>query len=90
MREGFIQKHCPKCGGSIFLARDYYGWYEQCLQCGYTCDLASIVEIPKKPVRAILDRVKEAPESKNKQKGVRLSAFAVARDDKPQVKQIKD
>ena len=32
-------KHCPKCGGNIYLSADYYGRYEQCLQCGYTCDL---------------------------------------------------
>jgi ribosomal protein S27AE len=32
-------KQCPKCGGNIYLSADYYGRYEQCLQCGYTCDL---------------------------------------------------
>jgi len=28
-------KSCPRCGGDIFTDRDYYGWYEQCLQCSY-------------------------------------------------------
>ncbi len=32
-------KTCPKCGGNIYLSTDYYGRYEQCLQCGYTYDL---------------------------------------------------
>jgi len=32
-------KQCPKCGGNIYVSADYYGRYEQCLQCGYTCDL---------------------------------------------------
>lgn len=35
-------KQCPKCRGNIYLSADYYGRYEQCLQCGYTCDLDSI------------------------------------------------
>jgi ribosomal protein S27AE len=35
------RKQCPKCGGNIYLSADYYGRYEGCLQCGYTCDLDS-------------------------------------------------
>ena len=30
-----VQKHCPKCGGNLFLYNDYNGWYEQCLQCSF-------------------------------------------------------
>jgi predicted nucleic-acid-binding Zn-ribbon protein len=42
-RAGFIPKgRCPKCGGSMYMDSDIYGWFEQCLQCGYTCDLAKI------------------------------------------------
>ena len=48
MRGGFTQKRCPKCGGNIFLDRDLYGWYEQCLQCSYTSDLDVIVEVREK------------------------------------------
>ncbi len=48
MREGFMPKHCPKCGGNVYLDRDYYGWYEKCLQCAYTLDLKDIVEVPEK------------------------------------------
>lgn len=48
-RGGFVRKaRCPKCGGSIYLDTDVYGWFEQCLQCGYTCDLAEIIEVPDK------------------------------------------
>jgi DNA-directed RNA polymerase subunit M/transcription elongation factor TFIIS len=32
-------KQCPKCGGNIYLSGDYYGRFEQCLQCGYIHDL---------------------------------------------------
>jgi hypothetical protein len=45
MREGFVQKHCPKCGGNVYLDRDYYGWYERCLQCAYTRDLINVAEV---------------------------------------------
>jgi tRNA(Ile2) C34 agmatinyltransferase TiaS len=49
LRGGFIQKtRCPKCGGSMFMDSDVYGWFEQCLQCGYTCDLAKIIEVRDK------------------------------------------
>jgi len=46
-------KACPKCGGDIFVDDDMNGWYEQCLQCGYTHDLKSRMEINElPPVRA--------------------------------------
>lgn len=38
------RKQCPKCKGNIYSSVDYYGRYEQCLQCGYTCDLDSVNE----------------------------------------------
>ena len=41
MTSRFVKKHCPKCGGNIYLDADYYGWYEQCLQCGYIYDMES-------------------------------------------------
>ncbi len=34
---------CPRCSnGEIFIDRDLYGWYECCLQCGYSRDLPDI------------------------------------------------
>jgi DNA-directed RNA polymerase subunit M/transcription elongation factor TFIIS len=33
------RKQCPKCKGNIYSSVDYYGRYEQCLQCGYTSDI---------------------------------------------------
>jgi len=32
-------RSCPRCKGDIFIDRDYLGWYEHCLQCGYQHDL---------------------------------------------------
>ena len=44
MRRGFTNRRCPKCKGNLFIDQDgyvgseedYNGWYEWCLQCGYT------------------------------------------------------
>lgn len=36
-------KSCPRCKGDVRIDRDEYGWYEECLQCGYVCDLESVV-----------------------------------------------
>ena len=38
---------CLKCGGNVILERDAHGWYEQCLQCSYMRDLATMVELAK-------------------------------------------
>ncbi|MCX6013020.1 MAG: hypothetical protein NTV30_06355 [Chloroflexi bacterium] len=34
-------KGCPRCKGDLYLEKDTYGWYEECLQCGYMKDLQS-------------------------------------------------
>jgi len=44
MKEGFIQQRCPRCDGNVFVYRDLYGWYEQCLQCSRIWSLDSVVE----------------------------------------------
>jgi predicted nucleic-acid-binding Zn-ribbon protein len=45
-RGGFIKKvKCPKCGGKIYLDSDIYGWFEQCLQCGYTKNLQNVSRV---------------------------------------------
>ncbi len=38
-------KSCPRCKGDVIVDRDYHGWYEQCLQCGYQHDLKSEVKV---------------------------------------------
>ena len=43
MTEGIEPVRCPKCGGKIFFDKDYYGWFEKCLYCGWSRDLPGIV-----------------------------------------------
>lgn len=59
MKDGLTQKHCHKCGGNVYLDWDYYGWYEQCLQCGYTRDLESIIETQEKVGKGNLERLEK-------------------------------
>ncbi len=46
---------CPRCNnGEVFIDRDHYGWYECCLQCGYSRDLTDVISRlpvtwPRKP-----------------------------------------
>jgi DNA-directed RNA polymerase subunit M/transcription elongation factor TFIIS len=41
---------CPRCQGDMVLDnKDEYGWYEQCLQCGYLRDLEVIVQVERQP-----------------------------------------
>jgi|TARA_B100002003_G_C14098913_1_gene528501 DNA-directed RNA polymerase subunit M/transcription elongation factor TFIIS len=35
-------KNCSRCSGIVYLEKDIYGWYEQCLQCGYSRDLDTL------------------------------------------------
>ena len=42
-------KSCPRCTGDVFIDRDMYGWYEQCLQCSYRRELQNITELKKQP-----------------------------------------
>ena len=48
MRTDIVQGRCPRCSGNVYLDRDCYGWYEQCLQCGFICDLEGIIGTRKK------------------------------------------
>jgi len=50
-RGRLLSKPCPKCGGTLYMDRDFHGWYEQCLQCGLMNDLEILYEDRKK-VRA--------------------------------------
>ncbi len=31
---------CRRCKGDLVIEKDVYGWYEECVQCGYTHDIA--------------------------------------------------
>ncbi len=37
-------KSCPRCRGDIYIDEDTYGWYEECIQCGYLRFLEKINE----------------------------------------------
>jgi hypothetical protein len=42
-------KSCPKCKtGDLTIDRDHHGWYEYCIQCGYTSDLIAVVDSGQK------------------------------------------
>ena len=41
-------RSCPRCDGDIFIDRDLYGWFEQCIQCGYNHDLRKMVQLGKR------------------------------------------
>jgi len=51
------QKRCPKCGGSLYLDKDHYGWYEQCLQCSFTRDLRVVYNNEKEAVFVALEKL---------------------------------
>ena len=44
-------KSCPKCKGNLIIDSDQYGWYEQCMQCGYLSDLKDKVFAEKPLVK---------------------------------------
>ncbi len=35
---------CPRCQGDLFVDKDFDGWYEQCLQCGYRREMRPLAE----------------------------------------------
>ena len=34
-------KACPRCRGDLYVDRDFYGQYKQCIQCGHMEDIAT-------------------------------------------------
>lgn len=36
-----LQK-CPKCNGNVYVDRDEYGWFVECIFCGYMRDLVRL------------------------------------------------
>ncbi len=61
-------KSCPKCHGDMFLDRDNYGAFRQCLQCGLIKDLVDPSAIVTQPMQ---------PKAK-KQAGAKATAKKVA------------
>ena len=33
---------CPKCQGKIYIDSDFYGWFAECLMCGFSHDLEEL------------------------------------------------
>ncbi len=57
---------CPKCGGHLYLDRDYNGWYEQCLNCSYMKDLAVVYQKPVRIEKETKKSIQTRPNSINK------------------------
>ena len=32
-------QNCPKCKGILNIAKDQYGWFVECINCGFTRDI---------------------------------------------------
>jgi len=45
-------RSCSRCDGDIFIDRDLYGWFEQCIQCGYNRDLRNTVKLGQQQMRS--------------------------------------
>jgi hypothetical protein len=54
-------KSCPKCRGDMFIDKDRNSWYEECLQCGFSRQLADMVVVKAQTADA---EVKSALRSK--------------------------
>jgi len=67
-------KSCPRCKGDLYLEKDIYGWYEQCLQCGYVKDLDPIYEVKLtgKEMPGKWDRDAEKPRKSKNNKARRV------------------
>jgi hypothetical protein len=46
------KRRCPRCGGNLYIDRDFHGWYEECLQCSYMKDMPPIYDRKKEAVAA--------------------------------------
>ena len=47
----FRLNKCSRCNGDLRLDRDEYGWYEQCIICGYMRDLEGVIVKQKSNVK---------------------------------------
>lgn len=62
---------CTHCkNGEVFIDQDQYGWYECCLQCGYTRDLPDMAQpAPERPPSAAEATTPERTRSISGRKG---------------------
>lgn len=49
-------KGCKRCGGDLFLERDYEGTYISCLQCGAVYSRRPMPSIPKLKLEKVCAR----------------------------------
>jgi len=54
----FRLKACPRCKGDLVFEQDHWGWYEQCIQCGYLHDLQNEVEVKQRQAQEEASRVR--------------------------------
>jgi hypothetical protein len=47
---------CPRCGGNLFLDRDWSGWYEECLQCSFSRRVERIAVHEKATVQVVKEQ----------------------------------
>lgn len=53
-------KGCPRCNGDVYFDWDFYGWFEQCLQCGYMHYLQTTSTAEKLPRKQKVKEVTQA------------------------------
>ena len=64
-RGGFVSRtKCPKCGGNVFLDSDHFGWYEGCLQCGYSRNLKKILKVENADHEQYIETMSAIPAQK--------------------------
>ncbi len=56
-------KSCPRCGGDMFVERDFDFWYQQCLQCSYRVELRNLDRF-KEPVSTAGSDTGKSPATK--------------------------
>jgi hypothetical protein len=56
-KSGFVARKCLKCGGSVYLDRDQFGWFEQCLQCGFVSDLKDLAKTGNARVEQEIEKI---------------------------------
>jgi hypothetical protein len=54
-------KACARCGGDLFIDRGIEGWFEECLQCGYSREL---IELNRQLMPVIFKRTQKEDWSK--------------------------